>query len=124
MKNTTKTGDLYKKSMDQHDDREVIKKDAGPESQKVKVRYQDTEKKSVGDTKKDDKNYNEKAVKKDEDQPDQPMKKVTEPGKDPESKNKDIKKTEKVKAPKHKNDKTLRQSDKKTPKFTLKQVKP
>ena len=124
LKNTTKTGELYKKSMDQHDDREVIKKDAGPESQKVKVRYQDTQKKSVGDTKKDDKNYNEPAVKKDEDMPDQPMKQTTDAGKDPESKNKNIKKTEKVKAPKHKNDKTLKQSDKKTPKFTLKQVKP
>lgn len=124
LKNTTKADDLKKKSLDHKKDREVIKKDAGPESQKVKVRYQDPAEPSVKDTKKDDKNYNEPLTKRDEDMPDQPMKQVTEPGKDPESKNKDIKKTEKVKAPKHKNDKKLKASDKKTPKFSLKQVNP
>ena len=54
--------------------------------------------------------------------PDQPMKQVTDPGKDPEGKNKNIKKTDKVKPPKHKLDKKLRIPDKKTSKFTLKQV--
>lgn len=120
----TKADDLRDKALDQTKDKEVIKKDAGPESQKVKVRYQDPSEPSVKDTKKDDKNYNEPQTKREEDMPDQPMKRVTEPGKDPESKNKDIKKTEKVKPPKHKLDKKLRIPDKKTAKFTLKQVKP
>jgi hypothetical protein len=124
LKDTTKADQLKQKAMDHLEDKEVIKKDAGPEGQKVKVRYQSPEKKSVGDTKQDDKNYNEPQTKRDEDMPDQPMKQVTEPGKDPDSKNKDIKKTDKVKPPKHKNDKKLKASDKKTPKFSLKQVKP
>ena len=123
LKKTTKADDAKQKAMDHLEDKEVIKKDAGPESQKAKVRYQDPSKPSVKDTKQDDKNYNEPQTKKDEDMPDQPMKQVTEPGKDPESKNKDIKKTEKVKPPKHKNDKKLRIPDKKTSKFSLKQVK-
>jgi len=123
LKNTTKADSLKQKAMDHLEDREVIKKDAGPESQKVKVRYQDPSKPSVKDTKQDDRNYNEPQTKRDEDMPDQPMKQVTEPGKDPESKNKDIKKTDKVKPPKHKNDKKLRIPDKKTSKFNLKQVK-
>jgi len=118
----TKADDLRDKALDQTNDKEVIKKDAGPESQKVKVRYQDPKTPSVKDTKRDDRNYNEPQTKRDEDMPDQPMKRVTEPGKDPESKNKDIKKTEKVKPPKHKLDKKLRIPDKKTSKFTLKQV--
>ena len=48
-------------------------------------------------------------VKKKEDKPDQPMKAVTKPGKDPESKNKakDNKETPQVKPPKHDNDKEL-----------------
>lgn len=123
LKPETKADSLKQKAMDHIKDREVIKKDAGPESQKVKVRYQDPSNPSVKDTKKDDRNYNEPQTKRDEDMPDQPMKQVTEPGKDPESKNKDIKKTDKVKSPKHKNDKKLRIPDKKTSKFTLKQVK-
>jgi hypothetical protein len=120
----TKADDARDKALDQTNDKEVIKKDAGPESQKVKVRYQDPSNPSVKDTKRDDQNYNEPQTKREEDMPDQPMKRVTEPGKDPESKNKDIKKTEKVKPPKHKNDKKLRIPDKKTAKFTLKQVNP
>lgn len=122
LKNTTKADDAKKKALDHYEDREVIKKDAGPETQKVPVRYQDPKNPSVKDTKKDDKNYNEPMTKRDEDMPDQPMKKVTEPGKDPESKNKNIEKTEKVKPPKHKNDNKLKASDKKTPKFVKKQV--
>lgn len=124
LKPETRADGLKKKAMDHLKDREVIKKDAGPESQKVKVRYQDPSEPSVKSTKKDDGNYNEPQTKRDEDMPDQPMKQVTDPGKDPESKNKDIKKTDKVKPPKHKNDKKLRPADKKTSKFTLKQVNP
>lgn len=124
LKPETKADGLKQKAMDHLKDREVIKKDAGPESQKVKVRYQDPSEPSVKSTKKDDGNYNEPQTKRDEDMPDQPMKQVTDPGKDPESKNKDIKKTDKVKPPKHKNDKKLRPADKKTSKFTLKQVQP
>lgn len=122
LRNKTKADDLKQTAMDQLNDKEVIKKDAGPESQKVKVRYQDPSNPSVKDTKKDDRNYNEPQTKRDEDMPDQPMKRVTDPGKDPESKNKNITKTDKVKAPKHKNDKKLKAPDKKTPKFTKKQV--
>ena len=122
LKPETKADGLKQKAMDHIKDKEVIKKDAGPESQKVKVRYQDPSNPSVKDTKKDDKNYNEPQTKRDEDMPDQPMKQVTDPGKDPESKNKNIKKTDKVKPPKHKLDKKLRIPDKKTSKFTLKQV--
>jgi hypothetical protein len=121
---TTKADDAKQKAMDNLKDREVIRKDAGPESQKVAVRYQDPENPSVKDTKKDDKNYNEPQTKKPDDMPDQPMKQVTEPGKDPESKNKNIKTTDKPKAPKFKNDKKLKASDKKTPKFVKKQVQP
>ena len=124
LKPETKADGLKQKAMDHLKDKEVIKKDAGPESQKVKVRYQDPSNPSVKDTKKDDGNYNEPQTKRDEDMPDQPMKQVTEPGKDPESKNKNIKKTDKVKPPKHKNDKKLRVPEKKTSKFTLKQVQP
>jgi len=122
LKPETKADGLKQKAMDHLKDREVIKKDAGPESQKVKVRYQDPSEPSVKSTKKDDGNYNEPQTKRDEDMPDQPMKQVTDPGKDPESKNKNIKKTDKVKPPKHKLDKKLRIPDKKTSKFTLKQV--
>ena len=122
LKNKTIPDQQRQKSIDNYDDREVIKKDAGPEKAKVKVRYQDPKNPSVKDTKKDDKNYNEPQTKREEDMPDQPMKQVTEPGKDPESKNKNITKTDRVKPPKHKNDKKLKVSDKKTPKFTLKKT--
>jgi len=101
---TTKSDDAKTKSLDHKEDREVIKKNAGPDGQTVKVRYQDTKKPSVKDTKRDDKNYNEPQTKREEDMPDQPMKQVTEPGKDPESKNKNIEKTPQVKPPKHKKD--------------------
>jgi len=122
LKNKTIPDQLYKKSIDNHDDREVIKKDAGPEKAKVNVRYQDPKNPSVKDTKRDDMNYNEPQTKRDEDMPDQPMKQVTDPGKDPESKNKNITKTDRVKPPKYKNDKKLKASDKKTPKFTAKKT--
>jgi hypothetical protein len=122
LKNKTIPDQLYKKSIDNHDDREVIKKDAGPEKAKVNVRYQDPKNPSVKDTKKADMNYNEPQTKRDEDMPDQPMKQVTDPGKDPEGKNKNIEKTDRVKPPKHKNDKKLKVTDKKTPKFTAKKT--
>lgn len=122
LKNKTIPDKLHQKSIDNREDREVIKKNAGPDKATVGVRYQDPKHGSVKDTKQDDKNYNEPMTKRDEDMPDQPMKQVTEPGKDPESKNKNIKKTDKVKPPKHKNDKKLRVPEKKTPKFVLKKV--
>ena len=126
LKNKTIPDQLRQRSLDHHDDRDVIKKAAGPMGGAIKNRGEkkNGEDAKIKDTKKDDKNYNEPMTKRDEDMPDQPMKKVTEPGKDPESKNKNIDKTSKVKAPKHKNDKSLKQSDKKTPKFSLKQVRP
>ena len=120
LKNQTIPDQLKQRAMDHIKDREVIKKDAGPEKAKVAVRYQDPENPSVKNTKKADMNYNEPQTKRDEDMPDKPMKQVTDPGKDPESKNKNITKTDKVKPPKHKNDKKLKVSDKKTPKFTKK----
>jgi len=71
--------------------------------------------KEVGDTKNDEKDYNEKAVKKDEDQPNQPMKTVDE--KDIKHQ-RDFKETEnKVKPLKHKVDKKLVVNPKKTPKL-------
>lgn len=72
-------------------------------------------KKEVGDTKNDKKDYNEKDVKKDEDQPDQPMNDVDV------EKLKRLRdftdKDNKVKPPKHNNDKKLVVSPKKTPKL-------
>lgn len=126
LKKTTIPDQLRQRALDHYEDRDVIKKAAGPMGGAIKNRGEkkNGEDASVKDTKKSDKNYNEKQVKRDEDLPDQPMKKVTEPGKDPNSKNKNIEKTSKVKAPKHKNEKGLKAPDKKTPKFTLKQVKP
>jgi len=124
LKNKTIPDFLHKKSIDNEDDREVIKKSAGPDNDIVKNRGEkkNGEDSKIKSTKKSDMDYNEPQTNRDEDMPDQPMKKVTEPGKDPESKNKDIKKTDKVKPQKHKNDKKLRVSDKKTPKFVKKQV--
>lgn len=124
LKNKTIPDQKRQMSIDNHEDREVIKKDAGPEKAKVEPRYISPDKPKVKDTKKDDKDYNEPMTKRAEDMPDQPMKQTADVGKDPESKNKNIKKTEKVKPPKHKNDKKLRVSDKKTSKFSLKQIKP
>jgi len=123
LKKTTKADDLKKKALDHYDEKGVNPKSAGPDSSvKNRGEKKNGEDASVKNTKTKDMNYNEPQVKKDEDMPDQPMKQVTEPGKDPEGKNKDIKKTDKVKPPKHKNDKELRISDKKTPKFIKKQV--
>ena len=119
LKNQTIPDQLKKRALDHYEDREVIKKDAGPEKAKVEPRYISPDKPKIKDTKKSDKDYNEPQTKREEDMPDKPMKQVTEPGKDPESKNKNIKTTDKVKPPKHKNDKKLKASDKKTPKFTL-----
>jgi hypothetical protein len=122
LKNKTIPDKLHDKAIDNYKDNEVIKKDAGPEKAKVKVRYQDPKNASIKDAKRDDKNYNEPMTKRAEDMPDQPMKQVVEPGKDPESKNKNIEKTPQVKPPKHKLDKKLRVKDKKTSKFVLKQM--
>jgi Ni,Fe-hydrogenase I large subunit len=126
LKKTTIPDQLRQRALDHYEDRDVIKKAAGPMGGAIENRGEkkNGEDASVKDIKKSDKNYNEKQTKRDEDLPDQPMKKVTEPGKDPDSKNKNIEKTSKVKAPKHKNEKGLKVPDKKTPKFTLKQVKP
>lgn len=118
LKKDTKSDGLKKQAMNNLVDKSDGKA-AGPNNDIIKNRG---EKKNGEDTKiKNTKNkeldYNEPAVKRDEDMPDQPMKQVTKPGKDPEGKNKNIKKTEKVAPPKHKNDKKLRVDDKKTPKF-------
>ena len=101
-----KTDVAKKKSLDHYEDRDVIKKAAGPIQTDIKNRGEKNngEDAKIKDTKRDDKNYNEKAVSKDEDQPDQPMKQVTDQGKDPEGKNKNITKTSHVKPPKHKNE--------------------
>lgn len=94
-------------------------KDAGPRWDVIKNRGekdngQDAKLKT---TKKKDMDYKENAVTKEEDFPDQPMKDVTKAGEDPKGKNHNIEKTSKVKPPKHENDKALRPTDKKTPKF-------
>lgn len=101
-----KTDVIKKKSIDHYKDRDVIKKAAGPIQTDIKNRGEKNngEDAKIKDTKRDDKNYNEKAVSKEEDQPDQPMKQVTDQGKDPEGKNKNITKTSHVKSPKHKNE--------------------
>lgn len=86
------------------------KKDAGPRWDVINNRGEKNngEDAKIKDTPKKNKDYNEPAVKKDEDQPDQHMKDVTKPGEDPEGKNKNIEKTPQVKPPKHKNDNTLK----------------
>jgi len=122
--NKTKADKSNEKALANRVDQDKNQKDAGPDWDKVKNRGEkdNGEDAKIKSTKKDDMDYNEPAVKKDEDMPDQPMKQVVKPGEDPEGKNHDIKKTDKVKPPKHKNDKKLRISDKKTPKFVKKQV--
>lgn len=80
-----------KKSLDAYKDN-TNGKDAGPRHDITKI-------KKVGDTKKDNMDFNKKDVEKEEDQPDQPMKEV-----DVEDKNKNIEKTPHVKPPKHKSD--------------------
>ena len=119
LKNKTIPDQLKQKALDHKKDRDVIKKSAGPDNDVIKNRGEkdNGEDAKIKNTKNDDMDYNEPMTKRDEDMPDQPMKQVTEPGKDPEGKNKNIKKTDKVVPPKHKNDKKLRVSDKKTPKF-------
>lgn len=124
IKNSTIPDRLHQKSIDNEYEKGVNQKAAGPETDIIKNRGEkrNGEDAKIKDTKKDDMDYNEPMTKRDEDMPDQPMKDVTKPGEDPEGKNHDIKKTDKVKPPKHKNDKKLRVSDKKTPKFVKKQV--
>lgn len=123
----TKTDDLKQKAMDHHEDRDVIKKAAGPMGDAIKNRGEkkNGEDAKLGTTKRDDKDYREDDVKRTEDQPDQPMKQVTDPGKDPKSFNKNIEKTPKVKPPKNEKSPTeLRPKNKATPKFRKKQIKP
>lgn len=126
-KATTKADDAKKKAMDHYDDRDVIKKAAGPMGDAIKNRGEkkNGEDAKLGTTKKDDKDYKEDQVQNKEDLPDKPMKQVTDPGKDPKSLNKNIEKTSKVKPPKNEKSPTnLRPSDKATPKFRKKQVRP
>lgn len=110
-------------AIDNYKDREVIKKDAGPRFDIIKNRGEkkNGEDAKIKSTKRDDMDYNEPQTKRDEDMPNQPMKQVTEPGKDPDGKNHNIKSTDKPKAQKHKLDKKLKIDLKKTPKFKHKQ---
>ena len=119
LKGATKADDLKTKAMDHSKDRDVIKKAAGPDNSiKNRGEKNNGEDAKIKSTKKSDMDYNEPQVKNDEDQPDQPMKQVTEPGKDPKSMNKNIDKTSKVKPQKHdKSDTNIRPTDKKTTKF-------
>lgn len=98
-------------------------KAAGPEWDIVKNRGEkpNGEDAKLKTTKKKDMDYKEDAVTNEEDLPDQPMKAVTKAGEDPKGKNHNIDKTSKVKPPKHENDKALRPTDKKTPKFRKRQ---
>lgn len=126
LKTTSKAEDAKKKALDHYEDRDVIKKAAGPMGDAIKNRGEkkNGEDAKLGTTKKDDKDYKEDQVPKEEDQPDQPMKQVTDHGKDPKSLNKNIEKTTKVKPPKNeKSPTTLRPGDKQTPKFRKKQVR-
>lgn len=118
LKKETNSDALRKQSLDNYKDN-TDGKEAGPKNDIIKNRGEkkNGEDAKIKSTKNKEMDYNEPAVKKDEDMPDQPMKQVTKPGKDPEGKNKNIKKTEKVAPPKHKNDKKLKVDDKKTPKF-------
>ena len=91
LKNETSVDVAKSKSLDGYEDK-TGGKDAGPRHDITKI-------KKVSDTKKDNKDYTEKQVEKDEDQPDQPMADVKE-----KSLNKNIQKTTQVKPPKHKSD--------------------
>lgn len=104
--NKTNADQLKDRSMSLGKDRQTSDKAAGPVQSDIKNRGEKNngEDAKVKDTKRDDKDYTEPQTKKEEDMPDQPMKQVTEPGKDPDSKNKDIEKTPQVKPPKHKKD--------------------
>ena len=123
LKNKTNADSLHTKAIDNSEDK-TKGKEAGPKNDIVTNRGQEKNGKDakIKDTKKNDKNYNDPMTKREEDMPDQPMKQVTEPGKDPEGKNKKIDKTSWNKPPKYKNDKKLRIAPPKTKKFTLKQT--
>ncbi len=126
LKKGTNADNLHKKAIDNEYEKGVNQKAAGPEFDIVKNRGEkkNGEDSKIKSTKQKDMDYNEPQVSKEEDMPDQPMKNVTKPGEDPTGKNKNISKTEKPKAPKFKNDKKLKATDKKTPKFVKKQVNP
>jgi hypothetical protein len=100
----TKVDAAYKKSMDNLKDQTDKAVSELPQTDKLTQ-------KNIGDTKKEDKDYNE-FDQNDDDLPDKPMKEVKV-----EDRNKNIKETPKVKPPKHKNDKKLVVKDKKTSKF-------
>lgn len=104
--NKTNADQLKDRSMALGKDRQTSDKAAGPTQSDIKNRGEKNngEDAKIKDTKRDDKDYNEPQTKKEEDMPDQPMKQVTEPGEDPDSKNKDVEKTPHVKPPKHKKD--------------------
>ncbi len=120
LKNKTIPDQLHKKSVDNYEDKEVIKSPAGPMTGAIKNRGEkkNGEDAKIKDTPNKHKDYNEPMTKRDEDMPERPMKNVTEPGKDPEGKNHKIEKTKQVKPPKHEKSPTdLRPGDKKTTKF-------
>lgn len=106
LENKTNADQLKDRSMALGKDRQVSDKAAGPIQTDIKNRGEKNngEDAKIKDTKRDDKAYNEPQTKKEEDMPDQPMKQVTKPGEDPDSKNKNVDKTPHVKPPKHKKD--------------------
>ncbi len=119
--NKTIADKLHDKSIDNEKQKsDNDGKAAGPTQKDITNRGEKNngEDAKIKDTPNKHKDYNEPQTKRAEDMPDQPMKQVTEPGKDPEGKNKNIEKTQKVKPPKHDKSPTeLRPNDKKTTKF-------
>jgi hypothetical protein len=117
--NKTVPDKMKDRSLDHYKDRDQIGKMAGPDNSiENRGEKNNGEDAKIKDTPNKHKDFNEPAVKKDEDKPDQPMKAVTKQGEDPKSLNKNIEKTDKVKSPKHDKSPTdLKSSDKKTTKF-------
>ena len=113
LKNKTNHDHLKEKSLANKVDQDKNTKAAGPKNDIIKNRLEDPDHTKLKFTHKKDMDYKKDEVEKEEDQPDQPMKDVG----DVKSKNKNIDKTTKVKAPKHEDNKTLRPSDKKTPRL-------
>jgi len=113
LKNKTNTDHLKEKSLANKVDQDKNIKAAGPKNDIIKNRLEDPDNTKLKTTHKKDMDYKKDDVEKEEDQPDQPMKDVGEI----KNKNKNIDKTSKVKAPKHEDNKTLRLSDKKTPRL-------
>lgn len=111
----TKADKAWEKSMANKVDQDENSKDAGPRFDVIKNRGQkiNGEDAKIKDTKNKNKDYNEPAVEREEDMPDQPMADVGKL----KNLNHDIEKTSQVKSPKHKNDNTLKTSLPKTKKF-------